>query len=112
MMNHCQHNLYPQDKDVTKKYTTTNSLIYNARNSIYVKMHIHVVFEMWKCKHMRCMRCTIKMYFSFLLVYLIYSLRPILLFANTDVCLDTSVLAKSNMGRREYIFSSTFKNFQ
>jgi hypothetical protein len=37
-----------------------------------------------------------------------YSLRPILLFANTDVsttkiCLDTSTLAKSIMGRREYI---------
>jgi hypothetical protein len=37
-----------------------------------------------------------------------YSLRPILLFANTDVstvkiCLDTSILAKSIMGRREYI---------
>jgi hypothetical protein len=36
-----------------------------------------------------------------------YSLRPILLFANTDVsttkmCLDTSVLAKSNTDRREY----------
>jgi hypothetical protein len=36
-----------------------------------------------------------------------YSLRPILLFANTDVsttkmCLDTSILVKSNMGRREY----------
>jgi hypothetical protein len=35
-----------------------------------------------------------------------YSLRPILLFANTDVsttkmCLDTSILAKSIMGRRE-----------
>jgi hypothetical protein len=39
-----------------------------------------------------------------------YSLRPILLFANTDVsitkiCLDTSTLAKSIMGRREYEFS-------
>jgi hypothetical protein len=37
-----------------------------------------------------------------------YSLRPILLFVNmnvstTKMCLDTSVLAKSNMGRREYI---------
>jgi hypothetical protein len=37
-----------------------------------------------------------------------YSLRPILLFANTDVsttkmCLDTSILAKSIMGRREYL---------
>jgi hypothetical protein len=36
-----------------------------------------------------------------------YSLRPILLFANTDVfitkiCLDTTILAKSIMGRREY----------
>jgi hypothetical protein len=36
-----------------------------------------------------------------------YSLRPILLFVNTDVsiirmCLDTSVLAKSIMGRRKY----------
>jgi hypothetical protein len=36
-----------------------------------------------------------------------YSLRPILLFANTDIsitkiCLDTSVLAKSIMGRRKY----------
>jgi hypothetical protein len=33
--------------------------------------------------------------------------RPILLFANTDVsttkmCLDTSILVKSNMGQREY----------
>jgi hypothetical protein len=38
---------------------------------------------------------------------LVYSLWPILLFANTDVsitkmCLDTSILAKSIMGRREY----------
>jgi hypothetical protein len=36
-----------------------------------------------------------------------YSLRPILLFANKNVSrhilvLDTSILAKSNMGRREY----------
>jgi hypothetical protein len=35
-----------------------------------------------------------------------YSLRPILLFTNADVsitkmCLDTSILAKSIMGRRE-----------
>jgi hypothetical protein len=38
-------------------------------------------------------------------------LRPMLLFANTDVsttkmCLDTSILAKSIMGRREYFFCS------
>jgi hypothetical protein len=38
-----------------------------------------------------------------------YSLRSIILFANIDVSrhilvVDTSVLAKSNMGRREYIF--------
>jgi hypothetical protein len=38
-----------------------------------------------------------------------YSLRPIILFANMDVsitrmCLDTSVLTKSIMGRREYLF--------
>jgi hypothetical protein len=37
-----------------------------------------------------------------------YSLRSILLFVNTDVsttkmCLDTSILAKSIMGRREYL---------
>jgi hypothetical protein len=37
-----------------------------------------------------------------------YSLRSILLFTNMDVsttkmCLDTFVLAKSNMGRREYM---------
>jgi hypothetical protein len=43
-------------------------------------------------------------------IFLRYSLRPILLFADTDVsttkiCLDTSVLAKSNMGRREYCCS-------
>jgi hypothetical protein len=36
-----------------------------------------------------------------------YSLRPIILFANIDVSrhilvVDTSVLVKSNMGRREY----------
>jgi hypothetical protein len=41
-------------------------------------------------------------------VDLYYSLRPILLFANTDVsitkmCLDTSILAKSIMDRREYV---------
>jgi hypothetical protein len=39
--------------------------------------------------------------------FLFYSLGPILLLANTDVstikmCLDTSILAKSIMGRREY----------
>jgi hypothetical protein len=39
----------------------------------------------------------------------LYSLRPIILFANTDVsitkmCLDTSTFAKSIMGRREYYF--------
>jgi hypothetical protein len=39
--------------------------------------------------------------------YFYYSLRPILLFANTDVsttkmCLHTSTLAKSIMGRRKY----------
>jgi uncharacterized membrane protein YidH (DUF202 family) len=42
-----------------------------------------------------------------------YSLRPILLFANTDVsiikiCLDISTLVKSIMGRREYHFSRAF----
>jgi hypothetical protein len=42
----------------------------------------------------------------------IYSLRPILLFTNTDVSrhilvIDTSVLAKSNMGRREYIITTS-----
>jgi hypothetical protein len=47
-------------------------------------------------------------YLRNLLIYAetLYSLRPILLFANTDVsitkmCLDTSILAKSNMDRRE-----------
>jgi hypothetical protein len=40
-------------------------------------------------------------------------LRPILLFANTDVsttkmCLDTSILAKSIMGRREYVIFQIF----
>jgi hypothetical protein len=38
-----------------------------------------------------------------------YSLQPILLLVNTDVstikiCLDTSILAKSIMDRREYLF--------
>jgi hypothetical protein len=41
-----------------------------------------------------------------------YSLQPILLFANPDVstkmCLDTSTLAKSIMGRREYILFFKF----
>jgi hypothetical protein len=46
------------------------------------------------------------MHIKFSLLYE-YSLRPILLFANTDVSrhilvVETSVLAKSNMGRREY----------
>jgi hypothetical protein len=44
----------------------------------------------------------------FVFAHLCYSLRPILLFANTDVsttkmCLDTYILAKSNMDRREYL---------
>jgi hypothetical protein len=44
-----------------------------------------------------------------------YSLRPIILFANTDVSrhilvIDTSVFAKSNMGRREY-YSLANKKF-
>jgi hypothetical protein len=39
----------------------------------------------------------------------VYSLQPILLFASTDVsslkmCLDTSIVAKSNMGQRSIIF--------
>jgi hypothetical protein len=39
---------------------------------------------------------------------LYYSLRPILTFANTNlsstkICLDTSVFAKGNIGRREYM---------
>jgi hypothetical protein len=43
-----------------------------------------------------------------------YSLRPIILFANVDVSrhilmIDTSVLPKSNMGRREYLFSSSYR---
>jgi hypothetical protein len=42
-------------------------------------------------------------------IFLFYSLWPIILFANVDVfrhilVIDTSVLAKSNMGRREYLF--------
>jgi hypothetical protein len=42
---------------------------------------------------------------NFLINY-IYSLRPIILFANIDISrhilvVDTSILAKSNMGRRE-----------
>jgi hypothetical protein len=42
-----------------------------------------------------------------------YSLRPILLFTNMDVsttkmCLDTFILAKSNMGRKEYYSSIIF----
>jgi hypothetical protein len=44
-----------------------------------------------------------------------YSLRPILLFTNTDVsitkmCLDTSILAKSIMGRREYQYTRNYFN--
>jgi hypothetical protein len=40
---------------------------------------------------------------------MLYSLQPILLFANTDIsipkmCLDKSRLAKSIMSRREYNF--------
>jgi hypothetical protein len=45
MVNHCQQNLCPQDKDTTKKYTTSSSLIYIARNLIYVKMHVYVLYE-------------------------------------------------------------------
>jgi hypothetical protein len=41
--------------------------------------------------------------FTFLV--LTYSLRSILLVANMDVCLDTSILATSNMGRGQYYYS-------
>jgi hypothetical protein len=45
-------------------------------------------------------------------VLIIYSLRSIILFANMDVSrhilvVDTSVFAKSNMGRREYYLCSS-----
>jgi hypothetical protein len=51
--------------------------------------------------------------FGFRIEEFIYSLRPILLFANTDVsitkmCLDTSILAKNNMGRRGHNFRIYF----
>jgi hypothetical protein len=41
------------------------------------------------------------------MLFLIYSLQPIILFASMDVSrhilvIDTSVLTKSNMGQREY----------
>jgi hypothetical protein len=44
-----------------------------------------------------------------------YSLRPILLFANIDVSrhilvIDTSILEKSNMGPREYMFCKTLQD--
>jgi hypothetical protein len=44
-----------------------------------------------------------------------YSLRSILLFDNMDVsttkmCLDTYILAKSNMGRREYMSAYQIKH--
>jgi hypothetical protein len=46
----------------------------------------------------------VKLHFS----YFFYSLRSILLFANTDVstkiCLNTSTLSKSIMDRREYFY--------
>jgi hypothetical protein len=48
----------------------------------------------------------------------LYSLRPIILFANIDVSrhilmVDTSVLEKSNMSRREYLFSEhVFRPFR
>jgi hypothetical protein len=43
MVHHYQQNLYPRDEDVTKIYTTISSYI--ARNSMYVKIHVHVVYE-------------------------------------------------------------------
>jgi hypothetical protein len=48
---------------------------------------------------------------------IMYSLRLILLFANTDIstnkiCLDTSILAKSIMGRREYEIFNLISNFK
>jgi hypothetical protein len=44
MVHHCQQNLCPRDKDVTKKYTTASQLIYISRNSTYVKIHARVVY--------------------------------------------------------------------
>jgi hypothetical protein len=44
MMNHCQQNLCPRDKDVTKKYTMY-IYVHVARNSMYVKIYIYVVYE-------------------------------------------------------------------
>jgi hypothetical protein len=45
MVNHCQQKLCPQDEDVIKKYTTTSQLIYISRNTMYVKIHVHIVYE-------------------------------------------------------------------
>jgi hypothetical protein len=47
MVHLCQKNFCPRDEDIIKKYTTTSYLIYIARNSMYVKIQIHVVYEIY-----------------------------------------------------------------
>jgi hypothetical protein len=45
MVNHCRQNLCARDEDVTKKYAATSWIIYIPRNSMYVKIYVHVVYE-------------------------------------------------------------------
>jgi hypothetical protein len=69
----------------------TISLLLTCHEKCSIYLACSVNFSIFKC----------------LLNKLIYSLRPISSFANTDVsstkmCLDTSVFAKSHMVQREY----------
>jgi hypothetical protein len=57
--------------------------------------------------HEEVLACTTPFYQS-ISIHMLYSLRPILSFVNTDVsstkiCLDISVFAKGNIDRREYV---------
>jgi hypothetical protein len=45
MVNNCHENLCLRAKGVTKKYIQQLDLIYIARNSIYVDIHVHVLYE-------------------------------------------------------------------
>jgi hypothetical protein len=78
----------------------------NIRNESRIRSHLFSRPRYSYCRYKPHVKVTI----------ISYSLRPILLFTNTDVsitkiCLDTSILTKSIMGRREYHNLSVNHNF-
>jgi len=106
----------------TKMILSQNAVEYEANSSIFVPQNIHILdiivvclvkLQAWNA-WLTCIKKQREYYYNLFTIHekLMYSLRPILHFANTDVsitkmCLDSTILVKSIMSRREYTSHST-----